>query len=67
MNMIEAIRSALDVMMQRDPSVVIFGEGVQPVERPIDLYVAEAGLDQLAAEFVLIRFRVLFGVDVGLE
>ena len=28
MNMIEAIRSALDVMMQRDPSVVIFGEDV---------------------------------------
>lgn len=28
MNMIEAIRSALDVMMHRDPSVVIFGEDV---------------------------------------
>ena len=28
MNMIEAIRSALDVMMERDPSVVIFGEDV---------------------------------------
>ncbi len=28
MNMIEAIRSALDVMMHRDPNVVIFGEDV---------------------------------------
>ena len=28
MNMIEAIRSAMDVMMERDPSVVIFGEDV---------------------------------------
>jgi len=28
MNMIEAIRSALDVIMQKDPSVVIFGEDV---------------------------------------
>ena len=28
MNMIEAIRSALDVVMERDPSVVVFGEDV---------------------------------------
>lgn len=28
MNMIEAIRSALDVVMDRDPSVVVFGEDV---------------------------------------
>ncbi len=28
MNMIEAIRSALDIMMHKDPSVVIFGEDV---------------------------------------
>lgn len=28
MNMIEAIRSALDVVMDKDPSVVILGEDV---------------------------------------
>lgn len=28
MNMIEAVRSAMDVMMERDPSVVLFGEDV---------------------------------------
>ena len=28
MNMIEAIRSAHDVMMERDPSVVVLGEDV---------------------------------------
>ena len=28
MNMIEAIRSALDVMMEKDPNVVILGQDV---------------------------------------
>ena len=28
MTMIQAIRSALDVMLERDPNVVVFGEDV---------------------------------------
>ena len=33
MSMIQALRSAMDVMLERDPNVVIFGQDVRPGAR----------------------------------
>ena len=50
-----------------DALAVVLGQPVKPVEGSVDFGIAESGLYQFTAEFILIRFRIFVGVDIGLE
>ena len=64
MNMIEAIRSAHDVMMERDPTVVVLGEDVGYFG---GVFRCTDGLQRKYGEHRVLDAPIAEGLEVGLE